>query len=86
MATTHSRSRVSAFAESFAAAPVETLLLSVGPLVLAAGQLLNGYVNGLPLRVTAPFAVALVAFAVVASRHHAAEHRLRRLERELLRP
>ncbi|WP_255168186.1 hypothetical protein [Natrononativus amylolyticus] len=66
--------------EPFAAAPAKSLLLSVGPVALAAGQLLNGYVNGLSPGITVPFAIVLIWFAVVATRHHAAEHRLRRLE------
>lgn len=65
----------------FLAAPARGLLLSVTPLALAAGQLANGYANDLPAAVAVAFAAAMVAFAVVATRHHAAEWRLARLER-----
>lgn len=65
----------------FAAAPAKSLLLSLVPVGLAVGQLLNAYVNGLSPAVSLLFAVALVGFAAVATSHHAAEHRLRRLER-----
>ncbi|WP_114578144.1 hypothetical protein [Saliphagus sp. LR7] len=64
----------------FLAAPARGLLLSVAPLALAAAQLANGYANDLPAAVAVGFAAAMVAFAVVATRHHAAEWRLNRLE------
>lgn len=68
------------FAELFLATPVTSTLLAVGPLVLALGQLANSYVNGFPPLIAVGFALAMIAFAVVATSHHAAEHRLRRLE------
>ncbi|MDQ2049486.1 hypothetical protein RBH26_03220 [Natronolimnohabitans sp. A-GB9] len=69
--------------ELFLATPAKSTLLAFGPLVLALGQLGNSYVNGISPAVSAGFAVVMIAFAVVAMRHHAAEHRLRRLEDEL---
>ena len=66
--------------ELFRATPVKSSLLALGPLALAVGQLGNSYLNGVSFAVSSPFAVVMVAFAVVAIRHHAAEHRLRRLE------
>ena len=69
--------------ELFYAAPVKSALLSIGPIALAVGQVLNGYLNGVSPVVSITFAVVMVAFAVVATRHHAAEHRLRRLEADL---
>lgn len=66
--------------ELFRAAPAKSTLLAIGPLVLAAGQLANGYVNDVSPVVSVAFAVAMVAFATVATDHHAAEHRRRRLE------
>ena len=69
--------------ELFLAAPTKSALLSLGPLALALGQLGNSYVNGVSPAVSIGFAVVMVAFAVVATRHHAAEHRLQRLESDL---
>lgn len=69
--------------ELFRATPAKTSLLAFGPLVLALGQLGNGYANSISPAVSIGFAVVMVAFAVIATRHHAAEHRLRRLEGEV---
>ncbi|MFC6717321.1 hypothetical protein ACFQGT_05480 [Natrialbaceae archaeon GCM10025810] len=66
----------------FRTAPAKTSLLTLGPLALAVGQLCNGYVNGVSPVVSVGFAAVMVAFAVVATGHHAAEHRLRSLELE----
>ncbi|AGB30848.1 hypothetical protein Natpe_0934 [Natrinema pellirubrum DSM 15624] len=66
----------------FRAAPAKSSLLTIAPLALALGQLWNGYVNGVSPIVSVGFAVVMVAFSVVAMGHHAAEHRLRRLEAE----
>ena len=74
MATIQLRSllatRLRPFLEVLAAEPVKSLVLSIGPLALAVGQVLNGYVNGLSPRVSLPFAVVLTGFAVIATRHH----------------
>ncbi len=64
----------------FRAAPAKSSLLTVAPLALALGQLWNSYVNGVSPAVSVGFAVVMVAFSVVATGHHAAEYRLRRLE------
>lgn len=69
--------------ELFRVAPTESALLAGGPLVLAAGQLANGYANGVSPVVTIAFALAMIAFATIATDHQAAEHRRRRLESEL---
>ncbi|WP_121741035.1 hypothetical protein [Natronorubrum halophilum] len=69
--------------ELFRATPAKTSLLAFGPLVLALGQLGNSYANNISPAVSIGFAVVMVAFAVIATRHHAAEHRLRRLEGEI---
>lgn len=71
------------FIELFRAAPAKSSLLAFGPLALAAGQLANSYVNGIPLLVSLVFALVMIAFAVVATDHHAAEHRRRRLEADI---
>ncbi|MCU4739857.1 hypothetical protein OB955_09980 [Halobacteria archaeon AArc-m2/3/4] len=73
------RNRLS-FAELFLATPVTSTLLTLGPLVLALGQLVNSYVNGFSPVIAVAFALVMVAFAVVATSHHAAEHRLQQLE------
>ncbi|RQG97804.1 hypothetical protein [Natrarchaeobius chitinivorans] len=66
--------------ELFRAAPVKSSLLVLGPVALAAGQLLNSYVNGVSPAVAIGFAAVMIGFAAVATGHHAAELRLRRLE------
>ncbi|WP_293028437.1 hypothetical protein [Natronococcus sp.] len=68
------------FRELFRTEPGTSALLSVAPLALAAGQLANGYLNDLSPIVTLSFAVVMVAFAVVATDHHAARYRRRQLE------
>ena len=73
-------SRPLSFVKLFRATPATTALLALGPVGLAVGQLANGYVNGVSPVVSVGFAAVMVAFAVVAIRHHAAEYRLRRLE------
>ncbi|WP_049921320.1 hypothetical protein [Halopiger djelfimassiliensis] len=67
-------------AELFRAAPAKSSLLSLAPLGLALGQLVNSYVNGVSFLVSIGFAAVMIGFAVVAMGHHAAEHRLYRLE------
>ena len=67
-------------AELFRAEPAKSFLLSVGPLVLAVGQFANSLVNGLSPLIAVGFAAVMIAFAVVATRHHAAEYRLRQLQ------
>ncbi|QSW99611.1 hypothetical protein [Haloterrigena alkaliphila] len=79
MSVRHSLSLV----ELFLAAPAKSTLLAVGPLALALGQLGNSYVNGVSPAASIAFAVVMVGFAVVATGHHAAEYRLRRLEGDL---
>ncbi len=75
-----SRRRFASFVDLFLATPAKSALLSVCPLALALAQLLNSYANGFSPTVAVAFAAAMVAFAVVATGHHAAEYRLRRLE------
>ncbi|ELY47244.1 hypothetical protein [Natronorubrum sulfidifaciens] len=71
--------------ELFRATPAKSALLILGPLALAVGQLTNSYVNGVSPLVSSSFAVVMIGFAVIATRHHATEHRLRQLEAELRR-
>lgn len=67
----------------FLAAPTKTAVLAVAPLVLAVGQLANSYLNDFSPLVAVGFAAVMIVFAVVATGHHAAEHRLERLESTL---
>ncbi|MXV61251.1 hypothetical protein GS429_04070 [Natronorubrum sp. JWXQ-INN-674] len=69
--------------ELFRATPAKSSLLALGPVTLAVGQLGNSYVNGVSPAVSIAFAAVMIAFAVVATRHHAAEYRLRRLEADI---
>lgn len=64
-------------------APVRCCLFVVCPLVLAAAQLLNSYVNGLTPLASVPFAVAMTAYAVLIARHTHSALRLNRLEGEV---
>lgn len=68
--------------ELFRTAPAKSSLLTLAPLALALGQLYNSYINGVSPAVAITFAVVMIAFSVVAMGHHAAEHRVRRLESE----
>ncbi|KDE60486.1 hypothetical protein EL22_20925 [Halostagnicola sp. A56] len=68
------------FTELFRESPIESSLVSVAPLLLALGQLGNSYVNDVSPAIAIGFALAMVVFAVVATGHHAAAHRLRTLE------
>ncbi|ELY67609.1 hypothetical protein [Natrinema versiforme] len=68
--------------ELFRATPAKSSLLTLAPLALALGQVCNSYVNGVSPAVSIAFACIMVGFAVVAMGHHAAEHRVRRLETE----
>ncbi|WP_090622305.1 hypothetical protein [Natrinema salaciae] len=70
------------FVELFRATPVKSSLLTLAPLALALGQVCNSYVNGVSPAVSITFAVIMVGFSVVAMGHHAAEHRVHRLEAE----
>lgn len=74
--------RLPALIELFRTDPVTSSLLLFGPLILAAGQLLNSYVNGVSPIISLSFAATMVAFAVVAMGQHAAAHHLRSLESE----
>lgn len=74
--------RLAALFALFRADPVICSLLLFGPLTLAVGQLLNSYVNGVSPIVSLAFAIVMVAFSIVATGHHAAERRRRRLESE----
>lgn len=69
--------------ELFSETPAQTTLLTLVPALLAMGQLANGLLTDASLLATVGFALAMVAFSVVATGHHAATRRLRRLEAEL---
>ncbi|ARS90494.1 hypothetical protein [Natrarchaeobaculum aegyptiacum] len=69
--------------ELFRTAPAKSFLLTVGPLALALGQLANAALTDFSPILAVGFAAVMVAFAVVATRHHAAEVRLERLEGSL---
>lgn len=60
--------------------PVQMGLFALGPVALACAQLLNSLVAGLSLWVSASFAALMVAYAVLYTRYHLAQLRLRDLE------
>ena len=72
--------------EPLLATPVASAVLTLGPLALAVGQLLNSYLNGLSPTVAVAFAVVMISFSAVAAGHHAAQYRLDRVEREFGSP
>ena len=63
-------------------APDRFLLLVVGPVALAAIQLLNSVVNGFPLALSLAFAAVMVAFAVLSAQHARSTIRLQRVTAE----
>ena len=73
------------FVESLAALwrddPVETVVLTVVPVLLAGSQLAIGVLTDTPLAITLAFAGALLGFAVIATGHSAAWWQRRRLDR-----
>ena len=75
-----SRRRSLSFVELFRATPAKSSLLTLAPIALALGQLGNSYVNGVSPIVSIGFAVVMLIFSTVAMSHHAAEHRIHRLE------
>ena len=66
--------------------PVQTLLLSVSPILLGAVQLANGYVNEFPMLVAVGFAVVMGLFSVSVTQYHLAAFRLATLERSIPQP
>lgn len=75
------RDDASTFAEMFAAYPVRTTLASFGPLFIAAAQLINGYVHGVPLARVGLFGALMVAAAVLVTQYQLVEFRKSRLQR-----
>lgn len=71
------------FWEMYSELPVRTTLASVGPVVLALAQLLNGYVHGVPVTHTGAFAVVMVIAAVLVTQYHLVEFRRSKLQRDL---
>ena len=63
--------------------PVQSSLLTLGPLVLIVGQLLNGYLNDVSPLVVVVFCTVLLTFTILSLRHKAAVYRLQRLDREV---
>ena len=70
------------FADLYHAAPAQTLIFTVVPIVLAAAQVINGIYTDLPMWAAGAFAVLMLASVVSLTRHHRAELHLARLERE----
>ncbi len=67
-------------AEMFRSLPVRSSLFSVGPFVLAIAQLANSAFNGLSVTYSGAFAVVMLGFAVLITRYHLVEFRLRKLQ------
>lgn len=64
----------------FVAYPVRSVVLSVGPLVLAAAQGVNAFVHGVSLPAIGLFVLCMIAFAVLATRLSLATFRTETLE------
>lgn len=63
-----------------------TLFVLVLPLLVAASQLLNSVVTGLPFTASIPFAAAVVVVTGVTAQYHVARYRREELERWMLPP
>lgn len=68
------------FASAFRESPVRMAVFTLGPVVLAVAQLLNSVFAELALWASICFAATMVSYAVLYSRYHLAELRLRTLE------
>lgn len=56
--------------------PGRTIVYSVGPVLIAAAQLLNAAYHDIGLAYPGLFALSLVVFAVIATQYHLAAHRV----------
>lgn len=63
--------------------PVQSSLLTLGPLMLIVGQVMNGYLNDVSPLTVVVFCAVLLAFTVLSLRHKAAAYRLEHLERSV---
>lgn len=61
--------------------PVRGGLFVAVPVVVAAVQLLNSYVNDLPFLVSVPFAAVMMAFSALLLTYQLAQFRVSRLEK-----
>ncbi|WP_158059076.1 hypothetical protein [Halorussus halophilus] len=75
------RDDVATFSEMFTAYPFRTALASFGPVMFGTAQLLNGYVNDVPITRAGLFTVVMVAAAVLVTQYHLVEFRKTRLRR-----
>lgn len=66
---------------SFRQSPARMGLFVLGPVLLAAAQLLNAALTGLPLWAAGGFAAVMVSYAVLFARLHVSQLRLEALER-----
>lgn len=71
------------FWEMYRELPVRTTLASVGPVVLALAQLLNGYVHGVSVTKTGVFALVMIAAAVLVTKYHLVTFHRSKLQREI---
>lgn len=66
---------------TFRRSPTRMAMFVVGPLLLAAGQLLNVAFNGFPLWAALAFTAAMAVYSAMYARLHRSQLRLRALER-----
>lgn len=71
--------RLQTLATLYRAAPTRTTLFTFLPLLLAVALVVNGLAFGASLSIALPAAVALVAYAAMTTRYHAASLRRRRI-------
>lgn len=72
-----------AFSDMFRSTPIQSVIVSLVPVLLAFGQLANSYFNGLSFSISVPFAIVMVLFAGLLTQHHFAQFRRVHLERNV---
>ena len=70
--------------ELFRASPTRSFLYTLGPLLIAAAQLANSYVNDLALLYPAAFGAVMIVFSILITRYHMLELHTVRLEKTWL--
>ena len=72
------------FYDMFRANPVQSALVSTGPVLLAVAQLANGYFTEMSIFVSIAFAVVVVLFAGLLTQHQYAQFRRQYVERDVV--
>lgn len=70
------------FWEMFRELPVQTGVYSVGPLLIAFAQLINGYYHQVPPVYLALFGTVMAVFAGLVTQYHLTEFRLQKVQQQ----